>query len=283
MPNHFDESLETVRVTAGDCDVVFRRCGSGPAMVLLHGGAGSWRHWSKIMPQLAGSFTVWAVDMPGFGDSSSTNEHSLIALIGKLNAVLDQVIPAGKNFLVMGFSFGGLVAAALAKHCPRVQGLLLAGPVGHGGVRRPRQALINWRSLDAVADAAELQRVMRHNLLAHMLSSESSLTQEALDMHIDGCLRSRFHSKPISRTTALLDALDGLSIPQLVIWGEHDVTANPEQLVPLFLSRFKQLDVHVIPGAGHWVQHEKAEEFIREVNHWLTKNYFQFDSKGEAA
>ncbi|NGO70269.1 alpha/beta fold hydrolase [Streptomyces boncukensis] len=43
--------------------------GSGPALVLLHGWPQSWYEWRKIMPALAKKHTVYALDLPGLGDS----------------------------------------------------------------------------------------------------------------------------------------------------------------------------------------------------------------------
>ena len=43
--------------------------GAGPAILLVHGWMGSWFHWRKVMPLLAGSYTVIAVDARGYGDS----------------------------------------------------------------------------------------------------------------------------------------------------------------------------------------------------------------------
>ena len=43
--------------------------GSGPALVLLHGWPQTWYEWHKIMPALARHHTVYALDLPGLGDS----------------------------------------------------------------------------------------------------------------------------------------------------------------------------------------------------------------------
>lgn len=43
--------------------------GQGPPLVLLHGWPQSWYAWWRIMPDLAKRFTVYAVDLPGLGDS----------------------------------------------------------------------------------------------------------------------------------------------------------------------------------------------------------------------
>ena len=46
------------------------RSGSGPDVVLFHGGMGSWRHWIRNVEPLAARFTVHALDHPSYGASA---------------------------------------------------------------------------------------------------------------------------------------------------------------------------------------------------------------------
>ena len=43
--------------------------GNGPPLLLLHGGVGSWNHWTRNIDAFAERFTVYAVDLPAFGKS----------------------------------------------------------------------------------------------------------------------------------------------------------------------------------------------------------------------
>ena len=47
-----------------------RRTGSGPDVVLFHGGMGSWKHWIRNVEPLAQPFTVHALDHPSYGASA---------------------------------------------------------------------------------------------------------------------------------------------------------------------------------------------------------------------
>ncbi|MFD9733258.1 alpha/beta fold hydrolase [Umezawaea sp. NPDC059074] len=46
--------------------------GTGKPLVLLHGWPQSWYEWRGIMPQLAEQYTVYALDLPGLGDSTGS-------------------------------------------------------------------------------------------------------------------------------------------------------------------------------------------------------------------
>src|SRR6516225_4256552 len=97
----------------GDGSMVWRVWGEGPALVLLHGGYGSWTHWLRNIPVLSEGRRVIAADMPGLGESASAPEpytaESIAAIVaGGLGEVLDRVQGEGESFDLAGFSFGGL-------------------------------------------------------------------------------------------------------------------------------------------------------------------------------
>ena len=49
--------------------MVWRTWGDGPALVLLHGGSGSWTHWVRNIAHFERDYRVIAGDLPGLGDS----------------------------------------------------------------------------------------------------------------------------------------------------------------------------------------------------------------------
>lgn len=251
--------------------------GGKQPLVLLHGGHGSWRHWARNVEALAEGRPLWVPDMPGYGDSDELGDDSLPALVQRLAASVQALPGIGtRPFDLAGFSFGGLVAATLAAHLqaaeapvPKVRRLALLGPGGHGGQRRPRGALQDWRAHAGSGDAAALAAVMRHNLLMHMLHAEASVDADALDIHTQACVRTRFRSKHISRAGGLPEAMAAHGGPVLLVWGAEDVTATPEVLAPALAASLPDGRAHVVPGAGHWVQYEAAGTVNALLAAWL--------------
>lgn len=249
-------------------EVCWRKFGVGQPLVLLHGGHGSWLHWAKNILPLAKEHCVLVPDMPGYGDSSNPVEPTLTSVVSALKATLKIVIEKNVAVNLMGFSFGALVAAHLASELKSVPKLALIGAAGHGGARRPSSTLKAWRDIPENDDGA-LAKIMHHNLAALMLHSPQSIDAMALDIHTQACQKTRFYSKHISRATGLVEALQRHQGQQLLLWGEHDVTAYPTALMAAIPVDRTRCELRVVPGAGHWAQYEQAALVNTQVLDWL--------------
>ncbi len=105
--------------------VAYRRYGSGPAIMLLHGFPASGSLWGEVVFHLARALTVLVPDIPGSGDSRLDGEAvSIESLATIVPAVLDD---AGFDRCVLaGHSMGGYIALAAAALFPdRLNGLSL--------------------------------------------------------------------------------------------------------------------------------------------------------------
>jgi pimeloyl-ACP methyl ester carboxylesterase len=121
--------------------------GEGPPLVLVH-GAGSAR-WSfdAVRPHLEGRFTVIAIDRRGRGDSTDGDGYGLEREFDDVAAV---VRAAGEGALLMGHSYGGLVAAGAARllDLPR---LALYEPAMGGGLAT-MATIERWEGLLSAGD-----------------------------------------------------------------------------------------------------------------------------------
>lgn len=256
----------------GKC-IRWRRFGEGSPLVLLHGGHGSWMHWLHNVEALAQQHTVWVPDMPGFNDSDALDpvphgQDRMAPLVDALRTTLDAVIGEGTPVNLAGFSFGGLVAARFAAERGAVRRMALLGVAGHGTARRQREELVNWKTH---TDPLVVRAALRHNLRAQMLHEAQSIDALALAIHEISCARTRFRSKPISRAGGLQNLLDRYKQPLLMLWGEHDVTAFPESLALHLRGDHTQREWCLLPGAGHWVQFERACEVNCLMLSWFAQ------------
>ncbi|WP_213953756.1 alpha/beta fold hydrolase [Variovorax sp. dw_954] len=266
LSTHHDPVHEGVRVR-------WRRFGSdaGKApLVLLHGGHGSWMHWLRNVEALSAARAVWVPDMPGFAESGTPpapapGEAAIDPLLKALGGTLDALIGARTPICLGGFSFGGLTAAKFAVKRGAVERLFLIGSGGHATLRRLSIEMINWKkSVNREAERAALQ----HNLGALMLH-DKAFDPLAFEIHDISCHGTRFRSKDVSLSGGLQAALDALACPQLLVWGEFDVTADPRPVVAALVAGHPNREGVVIDGAGHWTQYERAAEINALLLRWL--------------
>ena len=251
-----------------------RRSGRGPDLVLFHGGMGSWRHWTRNIEPLAARFTVHALDHPSYGDSAPVpRETTGPAYLDLVHGLFLELFPGDAPLRLAGFSFGGAIAANLARRlAPRVTHLCLVSP---GGFPSRRFAERPTRSYRTAGDDEQLFReVCRHNLLVNMLSDPASVTDEAVDIQAGCVRRARFDSRKVSGGGTLLGDLAQLSRGDRaaparcrirLLWGERD--DSPFRPANLLIGEIREavgtLDAHRIPRAGHWSAYENAAEVNR--------------------
>jgi 2-hydroxy-6-oxonona-2,4-dienedioate hydrolase len=244
----------------------WHRIGSGPPLVLLHGGNGSWLHWVRNIEALSQRHQLWLPDLPGCGESDElAAPASLERLVAALRQNIDSLIGAGREIGVAAFSFGSVLASNLAAARGGVNRLALLGPTGHGLPRRPL-ALKNWR---LCAPGPAQTEAHLHNLSHLMLHERSAIDALALVVHRDASERTRLRSKPLSHTDATRRALDRLQIPVLMAWGEHDATAPAADNLQTLAQGHPNRRCVRIAGAGHWIQYERPAEINALLDDWF--------------
>jgi pimeloyl-ACP methyl ester carboxylesterase len=248
------------------------RRGRGPDVVLFHGGMGSWRHWARNIDPLAARFTVHALDHPSYGASASVpRDMTGPAYLDLVHDLFVEMFPGGAPLRFAGFSFGGAIAANLARRLgPRVTHLCLVSPAGFPTRRFGDLPTRSYK--EAEGDEALFREICRHNLLVNMLSDPASVTEDAVDIQADGVRRARFNSRKVSGGGTLLGDLARLSCRIRLLWGERD--DSPFRPADLLIGEIREavgaLDVHRIPGAGHWSAFENAPEVNRLMLEFLT-------------
>ena len=241
------------------------RRGAGPDVVLFHGGMGSWKHWIRNVEPLAARFTVHALDHPSYGDSAPVARDTTgPAYLDLVHRLFLDMFPGHGPLRLAGFSFGGATAANLARRLgPRVTHLCLVSPGGFPARRFGERPIRSYR--EAGGDPRLFREISRHNLLVNMLSDPRNLTEEAVDIQVDGVRRTRFDSRKVSAGGTLLGDLAQLTCRIRLLWGERDDTAfrPADLLIGEIRGAVSALDVHRIPGAGHWSAYENAAEVNR--------------------
>jgi pimeloyl-ACP methyl ester carboxylesterase len=141
--------MNTLFATSPDgTRIAYDRAGSGPAILLLHGGGGSRLEWHQAgyVQRLQEHYTVVALDLRGHGESDLPVDPAAYTIEKLEQDILAVADACGiEYFALWGMSYGGKVGRYLAVHSPRVKQFIMLGtPLGSGVSGEPRQAAIDF-------------------------------------------------------------------------------------------------------------------------------------------
>lgn len=275
---------ERTIVVAGK-PIYLAETGSGPAVVMLHGGgpgASGVSNYSRNIDALAQRFRVIVPDMPGYGRSvKGVDPHDPFGyLADMIRGLLDEL---GIDVAhVVGNSYGGAAALRLALDTPhRVGKLVLMGPGGIGTTRALPTAGLNSLLSYYGGDGprrAKLETFIRKYLVYEGDSVPDELIdlryQASIDAEVVANPPLRRPSGPMAlRTLWRMDLtrdrrLKHLATPTLVLWGRDDKVNRPAG-GPMLLNAMPNAELVMTSRTGHWMQWERAELFNQLVTEFL--------------
>ena len=229
----------------------YETSGHGPALVLLHGGAGNGAQFSKQIPDFQQHFTLIVPDLCAQGRSSDRpGPLTYHAMAEDVVALLDCLHVRRADF--MGWSDGGIVALDLGVHHPeRVRRLVTFGANFTPDGLQPADVAWNdtatWVSFGDGTRQAYIER-----------APDSTHYEAAMTKIID-LWRTQPHFT--------LAELGTIRAPVMICAGEHDVVRreHTEQLA----HAIPHATLWIVPGASHSVMIEQPEIVNRAVLKFL--------------
>jgi pyruvate dehydrogenase E2 component (dihydrolipoamide acetyltransferase) len=233
----------------------YAKRGSGAKnLVLIHGFGGDLDNWLFNIDALAEDATVYALDLPGHGQSVKTIPEPTPA--GLARTVLAFADALGLEEIHLGgHSLGGAIAIEAARQGkgkarslaliasaglgPEINGDYIAGFV-KAASRREMKPVVET----LFADPAKVTRQLVEDLLKY---KRLDGVEAALGAFAEGAFKDG------RQQAQLADELGKLGIPVLVVWGAED------KILPAsHAANAKGARTEVIEGAGHMVQMEAA-------------------------
>jgi 3-oxoadipate enol-lactonase len=243
---------------------------AGPTLVLLHAFPLDREMWRPQLAALAGTARVLAVDLPGFGRTPlPSTPWTVDSAAEQVGGLLDTLGLTGR-IVVGGLSMGGYVAMAFARRFPdRLAGLILADTRAEPDDEAAKE---NRGKLIAVAQKQGAAAVV-DAMLPKLLSEKATpAVKDAVRT-----IGSRQTPDGVAAALAALrdrpDAapgLDQVSVPTLVIVGEHDAV-TPPTLAAAMAGRVYGSELVTIPNAGHLSNLENPEAFNAAVVRFLAE------------
>lgn len=116
--------METV-ASADGTQIAYQRTGSGPPLVLVHGGTADHTRWEPVRPAFEEHFTVCAIDRRGRGESGDAAEYDLDREVEDVVAVVESL---GERVTLFGHSYGAICALEAALRTDDLRGVVLYEP-----------------------------------------------------------------------------------------------------------------------------------------------------------
>jgi pimeloyl-ACP methyl ester carboxylesterase len=227
------------------------KVGTGPAVLYLHGLYGVALD-TPLIEALALRHTVYAPLAPGFADLAQLDDlHDIHDLALHYDDVLEAL--QLDHAIIVGHSFGAMIAAELAAHSPgRVARLVLLSPLGL------------WNDAFPVADLWGVPPAELPGLLyadpSRAPKPGPNLDVEAVVAQVRGMTAvARFLWPILDR--GLSRRLRRIKAPTLVIHGAQDRFV-PVQYAHEFVTLLPDASAHVIPGAGHMLPVEALDAVV---------------------
>ena len=275
--------LPTTFVRIHGHEVAYKAAGDGPALVLVHGIAGSSATWSRVMPELAETHTVIAPDLLGHGESAKPRgDYSLGAYASGIRDLL--VLLGIERATFVGHSLGGGIAMQLAYQFPDAcERLVLVASGGLGKEVSPLLRVISAPGSEYVLPlvltprlhglfekvGAVLSRTgMRGDpLLQELWASYTRLTDARAQRAFVHTIRSVIDvaGQRVSARDRLYLAQE---VPTMIVWGNRDrVIPVAHASVAHELMPGSRLEI--VPGAGHFVPLERPDAFLGLLRDFL--------------
>jgi pimeloyl-ACP methyl ester carboxylesterase len=196
--------------------------------------------------------------LPSLGESDFPPDAAdAYAIAGVVADGVDVVVGAATAYDVVGFSFGGAMAACVgALRGKRVRSVTVIGSSGVGALG----SAVNLEKVRHL-EGQERRDTHRTNLNRLMIADPAKIDDLALEIQEWNTVRSRLRTPAISRSGVIMGAIDRLRSPLNGVWGELDAPANPRgpERAAVLRAHCPEADVRVIPRTGHWAAYEAAD------------------------
>jgi pimeloyl-ACP methyl ester carboxylesterase len=261
-----------------------------PPLILVHGGRDHCRNWDWVAAELRADYHIIAPDLRGHGDSawSTSGDYSMSAFVYDLAQLIHQQRLAPCR--IVAHSLGGSIALRYAGAFPEnviklvaIEGLgpsptQLAERATRGPVERMRSWVAETRKLAAriprryptLEDA--FHRMQDEN--KHLTEAQARyLTLHGAMQNEDGTYSWKFDnyvraSAPADFTPEEMRTFwANIACPILFVNGKESWASNPEK--DGRMAEFKDARVLEFERAGHWVHHDRLDDFVTAVRGFL--------------
>ncbi len=262
-----------------------------PPLLLIHGGRDHCRSWDWVAENLRDRFHVMALDLRGHGDSAWApgSSYALAEFIYDIAQLVEQ--KQLKPVSIIGHSMGGAISLLYAGAYPEtvarlvvIEGLFfspaeLARRLGKPVAQRITRWVEQLRELSgrlpkryqSIDEAVDRMRAENARLSAEQARH---LTVHGINQNEDGSYSWKFDNyiraqAPFNLTADDITSLwSAITCATLLVRGGESGASDPA--ADGALAYFNNAQALTIAGAGHWVHHDKLDDFLTAAGAFLT-------------
>lgn len=262
----------------GAGEVAYRRVGTGPDVLFVHGWPVSGATFRTLLPHLADQVTCHVIDLPGAGSSrfTSSTPLSLEAHIQSVRRVLELLDL--DDVAVVGHDSGGLIARHALAGDPRLRAMGLIDTEQPQGLSWRFRAFLSARRVPGLAPAfgwvVGRRRLRRNPLVLGGAFADASL----LDGEFEEFFLDPLHQVPARRDAAarllrnfdvqyvrdLAETHRRIDVPVQLVWGDQD-RFFPVEWAQEMVGTFPDARLHVVRGAGLFSHEERPADVARAL------------------
>jgi pimeloyl-ACP methyl ester carboxylesterase len=261
-----------------------------PPLLLLHGGRDHCRNWDWVAEALRDDWHIVAPDLRGHGDSqwSADGSYEMAGYIYDLAQLIHQQRLAPVT--IIAHSLGGNIALRYAGIYPATVARLVAveglGPSPARLAERVAKPIDvrmdEWireqrglagrlpRRYASIEDA--VRRMQEEN--PHLTGAQAGhLTVHGANQNEDGTYSWKFDNyvrtfPPYDMSRRDIEALWGrIACPTLLLYGKESWAGDPA--ADGRAAHFRHAEVVGVDGAGHWLHHDRLDDFLRIVGDFI--------------
>lgn len=255
--------------------------GKDPVVVCLHGNLGTSTWWRPVLDLLPAGWRGIAIDAIAYGHSDGSNRLDRFAISSQvldLEACLSALATPRVHLVAHSTSTPVAIEYALA-HPDQIASLVLMGPVPASGVQTPPEAytlleqLTSERDLLARAIQASAPSLDPNSPEFRQLVDETGNTDP---LALVAITRSLDSWQPAGR-------LHQLTLPVLLIRGEHDIMLSEEEAEQTLLAIPGANNLEVFHGVGHSPMLENPQGFVHSLVSFVAEDWGHYEHVREQA
>lgn len=261
--------LEADSITVGELEIAYLRnseANNGDTIVLIHGFGANKDNWTRIARELTDDFNVYAIDLPGHGQSSKPLDlgYKLQEQVGHVARILTALNI--NEMHMMGNSMGGGITALYTATYPeQVKTAVLFDPAGILKYENEMVDMVLAGDNPLIpSKPGDFERLMDFALeekpfvpwpIMGVMEEQALANQEVNEVIFDAIKEAGFESD-------FRNTVKQIKAPVLIVWGKEDRILDYRN-GEAFQNAIPGSRLEILPGIGHAPMIETPEESAR--------------------